>query len=288
MDVPTGASWSCVRRVRACDPLACGLLLTPKRGLKECTAGCAEIPNGGSPPETRSNHSTDVGGRRSLDIAPVLRSKAEARATYDRRSRTYERIEGRFERKARTVGEALLAVRPGECVLEIGSGPGESLVAFAHAVGVDGCAIGLDLAPEMHRVAATRLGLAGDHMPVSLVVGDGVTLPMRADAVDAAFASFTLELFDTPELPVVLAEVRRVLRPAGRVVIVSLMTTDPPAFMERAYSLAHRLMPRLADCRPIPVFDLLSQAGFRIGEHRRRDIVGIPVSVVTASVSAEG
>lgn len=70
-----------------------------------------------------------------IEIAPVRRSKAEARATYDRRSRGYERMEGRFERRARITGERQLTVSAGERVLEIGSGPGASLVAFARAVG---------------------------------------------------------------------------------------------------------------------------------------------------------
>lgn len=213
-------------------------------------------------------------------IAPVLRSKAEARATYDRRSGSYERIEGRFERRARIAGEALLDVRPGERVLEIGSGPGESLAAFAEAARRGGHVVGVDIAPRMHRVAATRLAADSATATVSLVLGDGAALSVRAQSVDAAFASFTLELFDTPELLTVLAELRRALRPGGRVVIVSLTTTRPRTIGERAYLLAHRAMPRLADCRPIPVADLVSEAGFRITDQHRHDIVGIPVVVV--------
>jgi ubiquinone/menaquinone biosynthesis C-methylase UbiE len=221
---------------------------------------------------------------RVTSIARVLRSKAEARATYDRRSRGYERIEGRFERAARVTGEAMLSVQAGERVLEVGSGPGESLVALARTVGAEGHVVGLDIAGAMHAVAAARLRAAGASAACSLVLGDGASLALRSGSVDAAFACFTLELFDTPELPVVLAELRRVLRPGGRLVIVSLVTTTPPAVMERAYLLAHRLLPRLADCRPIPVTDLVAEAGFAITDERRSDIVGIPVAVVAGRV----
>ncbi len=168
-------------------------------------------------------------------IAPVVRSKAQARATYDRRSGSYERVEGRFERHARVTGEQLLAVRPGESVVEIGSGPGASLAAFARAAGGDGFVVGVDIAPRMHVAAAERLrgqDLAGS---VGFIVADGARLPLRTRFADAAFASFTLELFDTPELLGVLGELKRVLRPGGRVAIVSLTTTEPPALMERAY-----------------------------------------------------
>jgi ubiquinone/menaquinone biosynthesis C-methylase UbiE len=215
-------------------------------------------------------------------VARVTRSKARARANYDRRSGGYERFEGRFERRARLTGERLLAVTAGEQVLEVGSGPGASLVALARAAGPTGHVIGLDLAPRMHRAAARRIDASGLAGRVSLVVGDGAHLPLRAGSIDAAFTSFTLELFDTPELPVVIDELRRVLRPGGRLVVVSLLSTAPPAPMERAYLLAHRLMPTLADCRPIPIAPLVAAGGLEVLELRRSDLVGIPVGVLLA------
>jgi ubiquinone/menaquinone biosynthesis C-methylase UbiE len=215
-------------------------------------------------------------------VARVRRSKARARANYDRRSGGYERFEGRFERRARLTGERLLAVTAGEQVLEVGSGPGASLVALARATGPTGHVVGLDLAPRMHRAAARRIDASGLAGRVSLVVGDGARLPLRAGSIDAAFTSFTLELFDTPELPIVIGELRRVLRPGGRLVVVSLLSTVPPAPMERAYLLAHRLLPTLADCRPIPIEPLVARGGLEVLELRRSDLVGIPVGVLLA------
>jgi len=216
------------------------------------------------------------------EIAPVVRSKAQARATYDRRSRGYERLEGRWERRARVIGEQLLAIEHEERVLEIGSGPGASLAAFAAATGPDGHVFGVDLAPNMHKVATERLRGRQLASRVSLVVADGASIPLAAASVDAAFACFTLELFDTPELLAVVGELRRVLTSRGRLAVVSLTTTEPPALMERAYLVAHRLMPRLADCRPIPVAALVAEAGFRITQERRSDIFGVPVTALVA------
>ena len=201
---------------------------------------------------------------------------------YDRRSRSYERVEGRFERRPRIAGEQLLAVASGERVLEIGSGPGESLAAFARDVSASGHVTGLDISAEMHKVAAAGLRRAGLAEQTALLVGDGAHVPVRTGSIDAAFACFTLELFDTPELPLVLDELRRVLRAGGRLVVVSLTVTRPPAPMERLYLLAHRLMPRLADCRPIPLASLLTEAGFDVVVERRRDIFTVPVAAVLA------
>jgi ubiquinone/menaquinone biosynthesis C-methylase UbiE len=222
---------------------------------------------------------------RHMNLAPVRRSKAEAQATYGRRSRGYERLEGRFERHARELGERRLAVQPGEVVLEIGSGPGASLVALARAVEPTGRVVGLDLSPGMHEVAQHRLSGTSLTDRVVLVLGDGAYLPVCAASCDAVFSSFTVELFDTPELPIVLREARRVLRREGRLGLVSLELIDPPPLMMRAYLLAHRLMPRLADCRPIPVIDLVQHAGFVDLDCERTTILGIPVTVVTAHVA---
>ncbi len=111
-------------------------------------------------------------------------------------------------------------------------------------------------------------------------------MPLAAGSVDAAFACFTLELFDTPELLTVVGEFRRVLTGTGRLALVSLTTTEPPAVMERAYLAAHRLMPRLADCRPIPLAALVAEAGFHITDERRCDIFGVPVAALVATSAA--
>lgn len=169
-------------------------------------------------------------------------------------------------------------------MLEIGSGPGASLVALARSVGPTGHVVGLDLSPGMHQVAQRRLLGAGLQDCVTLVLGDGAYLPVRSASCDAVFSSFTLELFDTPELPTVMSEARRVLRLGGRLGVVSLELVDPPPLMMRAYLFAHRLMPRLADCRPIPVTDLAEHAGFVDLDSERTTILDIPVVVVTARV----
>jgi ubiquinone/menaquinone biosynthesis C-methylase UbiE len=214
-------------------------------------------------------------------IEPVLRSHEEAQQTYDRVSAVYDWLEGPFERRVRRAGLDRLAVRPGERILELGYGTGHALVALADETGPGGLVVGLDLSPGMQQKALARLTRA--HARAALVHGDAEALPLCDSSFDAAFTSFTLELFDTPEIPTVLTELRRVLRPGGRLGIVALSLSDVPHFASRLYLAGHRRFPRLLDCRPIPTARLLTSTGYRLESVSTRPMWGLPVDLVVAS-----
>ena len=215
--------------------------------------------------------------------SPVPRSKREARAFYSRLAAVYDWVEGWWERRPRELGVQALAVGAGEVVLEVGPGTGHALAALAARVGPRGRVYGLDVAEGMLRAARRRVARAGLLARVGLVQGDGATLPFRTGVVDAVFMSFTLELFDTPELPRVLAECRRVLRPGGRLGLVALRLPERPGLPVRLYEWGHRRFPRLLDCRPIPVRRLLEEAGFPRVCLEGVSLGGLPVAVAVAT-----
>jgi SAM-dependent methyltransferase len=111
------------------------------------------------------------------------------------------------------------------------------------------------LAPDAAASLFRRIGGAlkpGATLAV-LIQADAHRLPLRAGAFDAVFMSFVLELIDTPQIPALPDECHRVLRPCGRLAVVSLQLTQPPAVMARLYLAARRHLPGVLDCRPIPV-----------------------------------
>jgi ubiquinone/menaquinone biosynthesis C-methylase UbiE len=109
--------------------------------------------------------------------------------------------------------------------------------------------------------------------------GDGETIPYPDETFDALFTSFTLELFDTPEIPKFLAECKRVLKPGGRfaVVAVSKMGKDGPIM--KAYEWTHKHFPNLVDCRPIYAKAALEAAGFQI-QASEIESMWVPVEIV--------
>ncbi|MGE5291007.1 MAG: class I SAM-dependent methyltransferase [Micromonosporaceae bacterium] len=217
------------------------------------------------------------------DVAPVERPVARARATYDRVAAVYDLAENPFEHRARSRALALLAARPGERVLEIGPGTGHALAALARVVGPAGRVTGVDLSARM--LARSRRGAAraGYASRIGLIQGDAHRLPLRAAVFDAVFMSFVLELIDTPQIPALLEECRRVLRPGGRLAVVSLQLTQPPPVMTRLYLTARRYLPSLLDCRPIPVPELLTATGWHLQALQRLSLSGLPATAAIAT-----
>lgn len=212
----------------------------------------------------------------------VRRSTGEARAAYDRMSAWYDLLAGSSEATYVEAGLRKLNAVEGERVLEIGFGTGHGLVWLAHSVGRSGQAWGVDISEGMARQAAANLKEADPPHQGRLILGDGARLPMRDGALDGVFMSFTLELFDTPRIPLVLAECRRVLGEEGRLCVVSLAKRDGGRLSVRLYEWVHDRIPRYVDCRPIPVETVLDSNGFDIVEVERRAMWTLPVDIVLA------
>jgi demethylmenaquinone methyltransferase/2-methoxy-6-polyprenyl-1,4-benzoquinol methylase len=227
---------------------------------------------------TSSNRAT--GDSWSHGLRRVARSRDDARRAYDRASRWYGLLEEPLERRPRRIGLRLLATRSGEHVLDVGCGPGATLVELGRAVGPAGRVAGVDLSPAMISRAACRARRAGLADRVDARVADAAALPWPEGSFDAVFASFTLELFDTPEIPAILGEWRRVLRPGGRLVVVALSRSDPVRWPTRAYERLHDRFPAALDCRPIHAARALEAGGFDVVRHIPVPLFGLRADAV--------
>ena len=229
-----------------------------------------------------SNEMRQENQSRASAILPVRRSKQEAKQFYNRISRFYDYLTGAFERKYREMALSQLSIQEGETVLEIGFGPGHCLKRIAQSAGNAGKAYGIDISSGMLEVTKRRLEKAQLLDRVELYCGDAVNLPYDDNTFDAGFMSFTLELFDTPEIPKVLEEVKRVLKPGGRLGIISMSREDGESIPLRLYEWCHKKWPKYIDCRPIYVKPSLIDAGYKIQSRQKVRLLRLPGEIVIA------
>src|SRR5262249_52414369 len=125
-----------------------------------------------------------------------------------------------LDRRWRAFAARRLALGSGELALDLGTGTGDLAVAVARQSPADARIIGVDFTPEMlsrGREKLARMGLADR---IELRVGDGERLEFADDTFDACCSAFVVR--NLADLRAGFAEMRRVVKPGGRVVCLEI------------------------------------------------------------------
>ena len=157
-------------------------------------------------------------------------------------------LDGRWRRFA----ARQIALGPGACALDVGTGTGDLAIAVLRASAPDGRVVGVDFTPEMLEHGRRKLARLGLSERITLQQGDGERLAFPDASFEACCCAFVVRNLADPRQG--FAEMLRVVRPGGRVVCLEI--SHPPSqlfgalfafYFGRLVPLLGRLVGRSAD-----------------------------------------
>ena len=154
--------------------------------------------------------------------------------------------------------------RKNSVVLEAGFGTGRSLVELAKNVGDKGEVYALDISQNMMERTRGLLHRRSLADRVSLILSDAENTPFPNATFDLVLSSYMLDLIDTPKIPTVLLEFKRVLKSVGLLVLVGLSKGSKWYDNMKLHEWVYRRSPSLlGGCRPVLLAPYLQDLGFR-------------------------
>ena len=169
------------------------------------------------------------------------RTKLDAdsiRTAYDRYAKSYDSWFGLISRPARRAAVAAVNAHPGTRVLEVGVGTGLALPLYAPEKRITG----IDLSRAMLNQARERVAALGLTQVEALLEMDAQATDFAPESFDVAVAMFVASVVPDPRA--LLAELRRVVRPGGKILLLNHFAAEsgPMWWAERALAPASRLL----------------------------------------------
>ena len=172
------------------------------------------------------------------------------------------------ERALREMTVSLAQVKPGDCVLEVGCGTGTLTLAAKRQAGQSGKVFGIDIIPGM--IERSQRKAAQANVDVTFQLGGIDDIPFPANQFDVVMCSFMIFHMSEMVRRKGIAEIYRVLKPQGRLLVLDLaLPTDPlPRMIAKALfggMLQHDLRELLPLMETVGFSDIeIAPAKFRV------------------------
>jgi demethylmenaquinone methyltransferase/2-methoxy-6-polyprenyl-1,4-benzoquinol methylase len=170
--------------------------------------------------------------------------EAHVAAMFDDIAPVYDRINTLMtlgsDRRWRRVAVDATGLRPGDAVIDVACGTGKLSVALAERVGPFGRVVGVDFSPAMIDLARRA---HPDLVQLDFQVGNALGLPVEPATFDAATIAFGLR--NLADFEAGFRELRRVVRPGGRIVCLELSMPRPRVWGRVYHGLFRRSAPLL-------------------------------------------
>ena len=218
-----------------------------------------------------------------MSIAPSKLEKKDVVEVYTQTAPVYDIWGSLTETKARQKAMEMAQIKDSMSVLEVAIGTGltlqEIIVANPH-----GANIGVDLTPTMLEKARARLGkMRLTNYQIS--DGDAYDLKFPDHHFDLLMNNYMFDLLPEKDFIQVLNKFKRVLKPAGRIVLVNM--TKGAHFYERFWETVYRINPRwLGGCRGVLLSEAVHQAGFTDIRRETVSQLGFPSEIISARARA--
>jgi len=213
-------------------------------------------------------------------MSPRFLSTQSTQRVYDALASGYGRLD-LFEARSRELALERLALEPGVRLLDVGLGSGAMEALIARQFGAQVQLFGVDISAKMLTAARRRA-------PIWLAQASGEALPFASASFDRLLCAYVFDLLPPTDIPKWLAGFRRVLRPGGRLVIVSL-TEGVDLFsqiMVGLWKAVYAISPALCGgCRPLLLHVFVQEAGFEDVQRQVITQAGVPSEIVWSDSS---
>jgi ubiquinone/menaquinone biosynthesis C-methylase UbiE len=194
---------------------------------------------------------------------------------YDRLGEKYDWF-STYEAHAKKRALELLGLASGKKVLNVGLGTGKEQQIIQETVKPGGIAMGIDLSLIMLKAAKKR-GLNG------LCQANVLALPFLPGTFDLLYCAYVFDLLPVNTLPGLMRIFFDILRPGGKMVILSLTEGINPVSktIVGGWKLAYRISPwACGGCYPLNLAEIASQANLELAVDERITQLGVPSEII--------